>query len=299
LLVGDLLWFGYNRNPQTDPAFYYPRIPALEQIAHAQPGRVIGFGCLPATLAETHGLRDIRGYDAIDPKRLMDLMDLAIDAHSPKYSYAMTQWYLPRGVFVPPDVVRLSPVLDMLGVRYVIFRGMPKEGMQPAFQSDDYWVLINPAALPRVFIPKQVEMITNDSERLEKLASPQFNPRAIAYVESPVNLTASPRGAVEIISEDSTHVTVSTKMETPGLLVLADLWDKGWHVLLNGNPTPILRVNHAIRGVVVSAGESKLEFFYGPASFILGLQLAGLAVAVLLLLVVIDFLQKRRSSVPV
>ena len=70
LLVADLLWFGYGRSPQCDPALYYPPLPVLEEVKAAAakpPGRVIGCHCLPAVLAETQSLRDVRGYDAVDP----------------------------------------------------------------------------------------------------------------------------------------------------------------------------------------------------------------------------------------
>jgi uncharacterized membrane protein YfhO len=71
-------------------------------------------------------------------------------------------------------------------------------------------------------------------------------------------------------------------METAGLVVLADLWDEGWRAYLNGRPAPILRVDHAIRGVVVPAGAGSLEFRYSPASFSLGVILAGVGGAALL-----------------
>ena len=112
--------------------------------------------------------------------------------------------------------------------------------------------------------------------RLAKLAAEDFNPRAVAYVESPVNLPGPCRGAASIVAEIPTRITVSVQMETPGLVVLADLWDKGWQAYWNGRRVPILRTNHAIRGVVVPAGSGTLEFRYAPASFAWGLGLAGL-----------------------
>ena len=90
------------------------------------------------------------------------------------------------------------------------------------------------------------------------------------------------RGQADIVAEIPTRVTVSVRMETPGLVVLADLWDKGWKAYLNGQPVQILRANHAVRGVVVPAGAATLEFRYEPASFVLGLWLAGAAVVILL-----------------
>ena len=44
------------------------------------PGRIVGFSCLPAALAQTHGLYDIRGDDGVEPKRLMDIMAFAVMA---------------------------------------------------------------------------------------------------------------------------------------------------------------------------------------------------------------------------
>jgi hypothetical protein len=281
LLVGDLLWFAHNRSAQSDPALYYPRIPVLEEIARSTAGRIIGYNCLPATLAQTHELRDIRGYDSVDPGRLMALMGLAADPRSQVEKYAMTQFFLPRTEFVQ-DGIKLPPVLDMLSVRYVIYRGTPPPQIPPAFRGNDYWALINHAALPRAFIPRRVEMVADDSERLGKLASAQFDPRAVAYVESFVNLPDECRGEAEISAEIPTRVTVSVKMETPGLVVLTDLWDKGWRAYLNGQPVPILRANHAVRGVLVPAGLGTVEFRYESASLTLGIKLAILAAIILL-----------------
>jgi hypothetical protein len=178
--------------------------------------------------------------------------------------------------------LRLSPVFDMLGVRYVIGRGSVPTNSHPAFQGTDYWVLVNSNALPRTFVPRRVETVAEDKARLAKLAAEDFDPREVAYVESPVDLPSPCRGTASIVEEIPTRIVVSVQMETPGLVVLADLWDKGWQARLNGQRVPILRANHAIRGVVVPSGSGTLEFRYAPTSFAWGLRLAGLAAAALL-----------------
>ena len=143
LLVGELLWFAHGRSMQCERALYYPPIPALEQVAKAAPGRVIGYRCLPATLAGLCGLRDVRGYDAVDPARMVELLATARDSRSTIPPYAATQWLIPKLIPTPEGNVRLPPVLDLLGVRYVIFRGEPPPETRPVFQSPDYWVLEN------------------------------------------------------------------------------------------------------------------------------------------------------------
>jgi hypothetical protein len=282
LLLGDLFWFGYGRSAQCDPALYFPRIPVLEQIEKSTPGRIIGYGCLPALLGTTHNLRDIRGYDGVDPARLMDLLALTADARTPSYAYAYAQALTPRAGPTAEGGIQLSPVLDMLNVRYVIFRGSPNPTDRPVFQGPDYWVLENRSALERAFIPQRVEVEADEQIRLAKLAASDFDPRAVAYVEAPVGLPAAVRGTATIVAEIPTRVSLAVNMETPGLVVLADLWNQGWRAYLNGQRQPILRVNHAIRGVVTPAGVGTLEFRYEPASFAWGLKLAGLAAVILL-----------------
>ena len=252
--------------------------------------------CLPANLAAMCGLHDIRGYDDVDPQRLIDLVSIAAHPNSPKYSYALTQVLMPRASLTPEGDAKLSPVLDMLGVQYVIFRGTPLPGARPAFQGPDYWVLVNPAVLPRVFIPRRVESAPDKDVRLKKLASPQFDPRDVAYVEAPIQSPATCRGKAQIIHEVPTRITISVNMETPGLVVLADLWDKGWQACLDGTRVPILRANHAIRGVLVPPGSATLEFRYEPASFAWGLMLSGGSSVVLLSWLAI-VLRKRRFGV--
>jgi len=279
LLTGELLWSAYGRCAQSDPALYYPPIPALQQVAQSVPGRIIGHYCLPANLATICGLLDIRGDDGVDPARLLDLSRFVTDQPAGG-SYALMQWLPPKVSITPNGDLRFSPILDMFGVRYMIFRGAVPAKTKPLFQSADYAVFLNPSAMDRVFVPKRVEVVSDSSARLQKLGSIDFNPREVAYVESAVNFTTVCQGRATIVKEIPTDIVVSAKMETDGLLVLADSWDKGWHAYLDGKLVPILRANHAIRGVVVPKGNRTVEFKYQPASFAWGLRFAvGAALA--------------------
>jgi len=299
LLLGDLLWFDYGRNVQCDPALYYPRIPILAKVAQSVPGRVIGVRCLHASFAMTQGLNDIRGYDAIDPARMVALLKTAAEPGT-TFLYAATQFLTPKGTVVPPSTIHFMPVLDLLDVRYAIFRGEPPPRVYPAFQGDDYWVLINSNALPRPFVPKSVQTIATDNDTLEKMSSPQFDPAEVAYVASPVALPAVCRGTGQIIHEIPTRILISAQMETPGLIVLADNWDQGWRAYWNGRPVPVLRTDYTLRGVVVPAGAGTLELVYQPASFMLALWLAGFAASVLAVwLVVIQIGRAKTKAQPV
>jgi hypothetical protein len=294
VMMGELFWQAFGYVVQSDRSLYYPSVPVLERLKALSDGRVIGIRCLPPDLAQTQGLRDVRGYDSVDPARYVDLLQTASIPGSMTLPYAMTQWMSPQMELSDTGQVRLSPILDMLNVRYVIFRDTPDiffrkflhRRCPPQFtamlQGFDYWVLRNDRAMPRTYIPREVQCVGDGKSQLERLADPNFSPARVAYVEAPIEVPTHCTGSAEIINEVSTHLTISAHMQTPGLLVLADLWDPGWHAYADGEEQPILRVNHAIRGVVLPAGATTVDFRYEPVALKWGAILSALSALVCL-----------------
>jgi hypothetical protein len=281
LFVVELLCFGYGKNDQCDPKMYYPEIPAFKKLSTCMPGRIMGYECLPPITSAANGLWDIRGYDAVDPARMVNLLLKTADPKSLKFEYALTEYLKPVTTMTSAGTVRLMPILDMLSVRYLVFRGALLPLAKPIVESPDYWIVENPNALPRVFVPRRAEIVTDDAGRLEKMASQQFDPRNVVYLETPTALPENCKGAAQIVDEIPTRIKIALEMETAGIVVLSDRWDKGWHAYLSGKEVPILRANHAVRGVSVPAGNGELEFRYEPASFAFGLRLAGLSALVI------------------
>ena len=71
-------------------------------------------------------------------------------------------------------------------------------------------------------------------------------------------------------------------LESPGLVILADLYYPGWELTIDGRPAPIYRVNRLMRGAAVPTGMHHLVYSYVPRSFQVGrvvsiLGLVGLA----------------------
>lgn len=295
-LLGDLLWFAHGRNVQSDPALYFPRVEVLRQVASAGSGRAMGYYCLPAALAGMCDLRDVRGYDGVDPARMVELVQLAAGPEVSTPTYALTQYLVPKAEFTADGELRLSPILDMLGVRFLVFRGSPPQGLKPAFSGVDYYAVTNARALPRAFVPSRAEFLPRKNERLQRLGSPTFDPREVAFTESPVAFMERSRGTVRLTEDLPTRVRIQAQMATPGIVVLSDHWDSGWKAYLNGKPSPVLRVNHAIRGVLAPAGECSIEFRYSPASLRWGFALAGFGVVLILSVLTKHFFAGRQTE---
>jgi hypothetical protein len=326
-MVAELLWFDRDQNPQSDPAFYFPRLAPLAELAEMPPGRVAGFWCLPPTLGAGYGFRDLRGYDAVDPARIVSLLYAVRDPDHQVLDYAMVQWWLPRGAIDPrTGKPKCLPVLNMLNLRYIIGRREPPPNalFKPLLiDRDDYWVYENPDVLPRAFVPRRVAVLS-EPETFRKLtgiarwqdtsrgtgppeAEParrltdeeealRFDPRAVAYVASDLGLRGDCHGSAEITAETPCEVHVAVDLDQPGLLVLADQWYPGWKAYLDGKPVPVVPANYAIRGVPLPAGRGEVVFRYEPTGWARGLAAFAFALPVTTLWAVAAVWCARRAN---
>jgi len=112
--------------------------------------------------------------------------------------------------------------------------------------------------------------------------------RSIAYVETdrPESLApfrpggpTDPAETVTVRYDSPIHVVLQARLRRPGILVLADVFDPGWHLTIDGRPAPIFRANLLMRAATVAAGPHTLVYRYEPASVRLGAwgSLSGLA----------------------
>ena len=142
LATAEAIAMGYDVYPQADPALYYPRQPMLEYLAKAGPGRVCAVNCLPACLPEAYWLFDVRGYDGIDPARLVDvcLQTRPNLLKNPENEAEALQGYSPSQF--------PSPITRMMNLRYLIFSGAPPPGRHPRFATEGFWLYETSKFLP-------------------------------------------------------------------------------------------------------------------------------------------------------
>jgi uncharacterized membrane protein YfhO len=77
------------------------------------------------------------------------------------------------------------------------------------------------------------------------------------------------------LTENST--TFHVRAGGPGIIVLTEAWwPDSFRVEVNGNRKPIVRVNHAFKGVFIdAAGDFEVTFSYWPRHFLRVLILSG------------------------
>jgi uncharacterized membrane protein YfhO len=66
------------------------------------------------------------------------------------------------------------------------------------------------------------------------------------------------------------------------VLLLNDKFDPNWHVLVDGQPAPLLRCNFIMRGVYLPQGDHSIEFKFSLPMGPLYVSLSAIGVGILL-----------------
>jgi hypothetical protein len=120
-----------------------------------------------------------------------------------------------------------------------------------------------------------------------------YDPRKIAWMGNDDALAlraylsgevTRPSEQVKVTYPNPQQAVLEVNLESPGIVVLADVYYPGWKLTIDGKPAPIYRVNGSMRGAAVPAKFHRLNFTYDPQSFRIGrlVSVAGLALLVCL-----------------
>jgi hypothetical protein len=196
---------------------------------------------------------------------------------------------------------RHTRAYDLLNVRYVIVADdtpLPGDKFEPALDAvGGLAVYRNRAALPRAWVVHDSRVATDPANALAQLQAADFDPTtSVTLLDAEMDVAtpfgpvdpATPPSRAQVTARSANRLSVETETVGPGFLVLSEVWYPGWRATVNGAPVPVLRVNGSLRAVPVPAGASTVELWYAPRSWRWGLALAGVGLAGVVALVVLD-----------
>jgi hypothetical protein len=290
-LIGlDVASFAYGHVPFVPARAVYPPAAALDFLRQAgvPPSRFVPVDMsAPSNAVEiAYGLPSPTGYDfpmqrtydvlaplsmgilggTLDSATIAAREDRLLDLASVKYVLATT-W---------------NPRIETLAARPERFRLVYERGRVQLFE--------NLRALPRALVVPAggVEVVTDPRAALGRLASADFDPTRMVLCDRPPQWTRSPTagepGAVEGLEIATHDIRLTVTARGPSVLVLSDSHYPGWKAWVDGRPTPVLRVNHALKGVAVEDGRHAVRLRFDPWRFRAGAWISGAAVLVLLAL---------------
>ena len=254
---------------------------------------------LNANLGWRYHLQDIRGYDSIIPKQYMDYMRAIEPQGQSLYNR------------VSPIINRQSlesPLLDVLGVRYILSE-VPIEpavqGLQQVFEAEGVRVYENTRAMPRAYaigdsipieLPNEAKTFTQTIQTYDVRQQPFLESSGcIGYfcVVSPT--VAFLPVTITTYKNNEVWLDVSAPANISSLLVvLNDSYFPGWRAYARQRGAadstefelPIDRINGNFRAVVLPAANRQppdatytIRFKYSPPAFQLGVFASAIALA--------------------
>ncbi|MGN8225771.1 YfhO family protein [Gracilimonas sp. BCB1] len=228
------------------------------------------------------------------PYRVLPILDNPYSNATPAYFYPMIGGYTGAKLSVIQDVMygqgplnlqnqNFNPqLLDLFNVKYVTYvQGLPFDGYQPVFESQNGVVYENQNVLPKAFFVDSVLTVQDPNSAFNYLMPGQTDLSETAIVETSETLNSSQdtTSTVEITDYTGPEMTLEISRSQPGFLVLSEVYyPAGWTAMLNGEEIPIYKTNYFLRGMDIPAGNHTLELNFMPRSYEIGVMLAWISV---------------------
>lgn len=290
LLIVDLWAANHGFHAAVDPALLAFK-PELVQWLEQQPGlwRLTTFeahGEKPfnANAGWLYDFQDVRGYDSIIARQYTRYMEVIEPQTELPFNriQPIKQWEALN-----------SPLLDMLGVKYVISAEiLPLPKLRQVWQGEGLRIYENLAVVSRVYtLPRTAARCVTDA--LPWLT--QADPRQYIFVEAEASACSpTPQPGVlapaVITAYSNLEVSADAVIDAPAWLALNDTFQTGWKAFVRPQgagpeaeqETPIYRVNGNFRGVFLpEAGAYSVRWRYAPLTFKLGGLTSFMAVIIL------------------
>lgn len=188
-------------------------------------------------------------------------------------------------------------VFNMLNTKYYIITD-PKD-RQPVAQ-------LNPQALGPCWLVKQIRYVNNADEEMTALND--FHPADTVVIDKreqskiPFAPQYDSAAMIQLVQNVNDDITYRFHATTNQFAVFSEVYyPLGWKAYVDGNETPIVKVNYALRGMALPAGDHTITFHFAPASFVTGdrisLIVALLSIVALLGAAFWGWKQWQRSAV--
>jgi len=230
---------------------------------------------------------NIGGHHAAKIQRYQDMIENQLGTQLRLINGAILQDQ--SGLSMNPQVSSQMTVYNMLNTKYYLV------------QNNAQGVVQNPTACGNAWFVSNINKVSTNDEEMSALSG--INPLETAIVHSEFeadlynyDFGKSGNASISLTSFKPNDLVYESNNDAPGLCVFSEvIYTNGWRAFVDGEETPIYRVNYLLRSIKIPAGKHKIEMKFEPSSYPLGesISLAGSAFFVLFAGGLIFFLYKR------
>jgi hypothetical protein len=194
-----------------------------------------------------------------------------MDALNVKYLIAPVPLEFPDGHFEQAAVFRNQPL-------YVLYQGMRR---------GDLWLYRNTRFVERAFWANELVASGEAEEELtERVRHSDLARQTVVCAAGGAlpQSTPSPQDRVSVDAFAPGHLSISTSTAHQRFLVASEVWHSGWKAAVDGKPVTLYRTNLAMLGLVVPAGEHKVELAFQPLRWKVSLTISLVTAGVFVVL---------------
>ncbi len=185
-----------------------------------------------------------------------------------------------------------NPFLDMLNVKYILYRASNNGPIQIAY---------NPTAMPRAFTVPFFIVMNPDAipEKMKEEGFPYRNTVILEKQPSGITMdqtdTTAP-GSVSYKIEQENRI-IDANMQRGGFVVISDIYMPYWQATIDGKLTEIHQANRALMAVYVPAGEHQIVISYHSPNIRMGMVITFVAMLVCILVLVADRIVLKKRNI--
>jgi hypothetical protein len=217
------------------------------------------------------------------------------------------------------DYFKRRQFYNLVAVRFLVdgkngwLSRFPVEGITKVYSDDGVDIYEDKFALSRVFGIKNGQLVYSPDEAFKEMISGKFSVKKHAYVEcvgcgkdeiKALNARLSGMSGLgdvkelEVIKFTQSNIEVSVNSDEDHLVVVSDAYYPGWHAEIDGSPAQLLRINGALRGVLVHKNSKIVSFKYMPYDLFLcfAISLIGIFSVISYILISRNKIYKADSS---
>lgn len=219
--------------------------------------------------------KNLGGYHGAKLRRYQEMIDFPLAAERARLVKTLSNNPSPESI---NQTMRNLPALRMLNTKYIIF-------------NNDADPLLNPYTLGNAWFVKDIITVNNADEELEALNTLKPDSAAVVdkrfadYLESNP-FQPSRQGTITLTQYKPNQLTYKYQSSADQFAVFSEVfYEKGWKAFVDGKEMPHIRVNYILRGMVLPAGDHKVEFKFRPKSYFAGQNISLISSLILLLAV--------------
>ncbi|MBI3551628.1 MAG: hypothetical protein HY077_03855 [Elusimicrobia bacterium] len=280
-----------------------PRTKAISEIFPEQPfyaalrrGRTAAIGrtAIPYGAAGYLGIDMANGYEPLNLAYFEDYFAVLKYGDPRKAGRAPVVWTdlemvakpeLLRALDIENIVANVDLPLGRLGYRRIgKFEDIPVFSFYKGIVRVPVEVWEDPHPLGPAYFAVSVEPLAGEAASLAALASASDAREArVMELDRPPR-RGLPGGVVGLVRRESNSYDYELSGRGENFLILSQIWYPGWTAAVDGRPTRLYRVNHALLGCFVPSGRHSLRLEMTSPRLKQGLVLAGLGLLALALL---------------